>query len=136
MTLYRKQFEHDSCGFGLIANLNNHPSHWLIKTSIQSLNNLSHRGAIAADGLSGDGCGLLFKKPDVFLRKIAKQNNIKVAILKARSPSCGSQQIYDGTFSNKLIDGMGVTAALLTQNGIKVFNENQIDLALDTAENI
>ncbi len=74
--LYRHEFEHGSCGFGLIANLKNNPSHWLIKTSIQALNNLSHRGAVAADGVSGDGCGLLFKKPDAFLRKVANENNI------------------------------------------------------------
>src|SRR5262249_47446250 len=44
--------------------------------------------------------------------KLAQENNISVAILKARSPSCGSQQIYDGSFSRTLISGMGVTAAL------------------------
>ena len=75
-TLYQHQFEHDSCGFGLIANLNNNPSHWLVQTSIQALNNLSHRGSVAADGLTADGCGLLLKKPDAFLRKCAKEKNI------------------------------------------------------------
>ena len=45
------------------------------------------------------------------------------AILKARSPSCGCGRIYDGTFSDTLIDGDGVTAALLRKNGIKVRTE-------------
>ena len=66
--------------------------------------------------------------------ELAKKHNILVAILKARSPSCGSKQIYDGTHSKKLIDGMGITAALLTQNGIQVFDETEIDQALDATE--
>ena len=70
-TLYRRHFEQDSCGFGLIANLDNQPSHWLVKTAIDSLGRLTHRGAVAADGKSGDGCGLLFKKPSAFLREVA-----------------------------------------------------------------
>jgi uncharacterized protein YbbK (DUF523 family) len=65
---------------------------------------------------------------------LAQQHSIQVAILKSRSPSCGSSQIYDGSFSRNLIAGMGVTAALLTQHGIKVFDENQIDQALNAAE--
>ena len=66
--------------------------------------------------------------------KLAKKHNIKVAILKARSPSCGSKQVYDGTCSKKLIEGMGITAHLLTKNGIRVFDETEIDEALDSVE--
>ena len=57
-----------------------------------------------------------------------------IAILKARSPSCGSKQVYDWTHSKKLVDGMGVTAQLLTQNGIKVFDETEIDAAIYFAQ--
>lgn len=70
-TLYSPDFEQDSCGFGLIAQLDDRPSHWLVATAISSLACMTHRGAIAADGKSGDGCGLLFKKPDAFLRAVA-----------------------------------------------------------------
>lgn len=58
---------------------------------------------------------------------LCKQHQIKFALLKDRSPSCGNQQIYDGNFTNTKIDGQGVTAALLTKNGIRVFNENQVE---------
>jgi len=58
--------------------------------------------------------------------KIAKENNVKIAILKAKSPSCGSGWIYDGTFSRNLIKGDGITAALLKKNGIKVFTEKDL----------
>ena len=57
---------------------------------------------------------------------ICKEENIKVALLKANSPSCGNINIYDGTFSNTLIEGQGLTARLLKENEIEVFNETQI----------
>src|SRR5450759_5339404 len=69
--LYRSAYEKDSCGFGLIASLDDNPSHWVLQTAISSLNRLTHRGAVAADGKTGDGCGLLIKTPTRFLRAVA-----------------------------------------------------------------
>ena len=57
---------------------------------------------------------------------ICKKYNIKVALLKSNSPSCGNKTVYDGTFSGKLIDKMGITTNLLVQNNIKVFNEYEL----------
>jgi len=76
--LYRPEFEKDSCGFGLIAQMDNRPSHWLVRTSINALARLTHRGAVAADGKSGDGCGLLMRKPDAFLRLAAAGAGIRL----------------------------------------------------------
>ncbi len=53
----------------------------------------------------------------------AQKHGAKIAILKAKSPSCGSGKIYDGTFSGTLIDGDGYTTRLLKKHGIKVYNE-------------
>src|SRR5471032_338755 len=78
-TLYRPQFEQDSCGFGLITQMDDKPSHWLVSTAISSLASLTHRGAVAADGKSGDGCGLLFRKPDGFLRAVSPENGFALA---------------------------------------------------------
>jgi uncharacterized protein YbbK (DUF523 family) len=58
--------------------------------------------------------------------KLAKKYNIKEAILKAHSSSCGSGKVYDGTFSGKLIDGDGVLASILKRKGIKVITEENI----------
>lgn len=66
--------------------------------------------------------------------ELAQRHGIKVAILKERSPSCGSTFVYDGTFQGQAILGMGVTTALLRENGIRVFSENEIDEALSCAE--
>src|SRR5271155_5654738 len=77
--LHRADYEADSCGFGLIASLDDVPSHWLVETAIQSLNRLTHRGAIASDGKTGDGCGLLLKRPENFLRAVAREADIRLA---------------------------------------------------------
>jgi len=77
--LCRTSYERDSCGFGLIASLDDRASHWVLQTAISSLNRLTHRGAIAADGKTGDGCGLLIKQPTAFLRAVAADAGLKLA---------------------------------------------------------
>ena len=57
--------------------------------------------------------------------RVAQRWDIKEAILKARSPSCGVGQIYDGSFSGRLVEGDGVTATLLKREGIIVRNEDE-----------
>ena len=58
---------------------------------------------------------------------LAQLYGCKYAILKERSPSCGNGQIYDGSFSRRLIDGDGVTAQLLKAHGITVLGESEVD---------
>lgn len=62
---------------------------------------------------------------DLALRR-AKAHGCRLAILKERSPSCGSREIYDGTFSHKRISGKGKTAALLSAADIRVFGETEL----------
>lgn len=59
--------------------------------------------------------------------KVAKECDTELAILKARSPSCGKGIIYDGTFSGNLTEGNGVTADLFIKSGIKVLSENDFE---------
>jgi glutamate synthase (NADPH/NADH) large chain len=77
--IYRPEFERDNCGFGLIAHMDGEPSHWLLDTAIGALARLTHRGAVAADGKSGDGCGLLIGKPAAFLETVAAEQDITLA---------------------------------------------------------
>ncbi len=81
--LYRPEFEKDNCGFGLIAQMDGVPSHWLVRTAIDALACLTHRGAVAADGKSGDGCGLLLRKPDSFFRRVTADQGLTLAELYA-----------------------------------------------------
>jgi uncharacterized protein YbbK (DUF523 family) len=66
----------------------------------------------------------------------AESNGVKVAILKSKSPSCGSSFIYDGTFSSVQKVGQGVTTALLERNGIKVFSDLEIEAASEFLKNL
>jgi len=76
--LYQPNFERDNCGFGLIAQMDGRASHWLVNTAITALGRMTHRGAIGADGKTGDGCGLLLRKPDAFLRSAAAEAGINL----------------------------------------------------------
>ncbi|RLA42038.1 MAG: glutamate synthase large subunit, partial [Gammaproteobacteria bacterium] len=71
--LYRLDEFRDNCGFGLIAHTKGESSHRLLQTAIEALTCMTHRGGIAADGKTGDGCGLLIQKPDAFLRSVASE---------------------------------------------------------------
>ena len=64
--------------------------------------------------------------------RLARLFGCRKALLKERSPSCGRRQIYDGSFSGRLIPGDGVTARLLEQEGIAVFGESQLQQLLET----
>lgn len=75
MGLYHPSFERDNCGFGLIAQMDGEPSHRIIKTAIQGLDRMKHRGGIASDGITGDGCGLLMQMPVKFFQAIAAEND-------------------------------------------------------------
>ena len=59
--------------------------------------------------------------------KVALDNHCQVALLKAKSPSCGNGLVYDGTFKGKLIAGDGIFASLLKENDISVFTEANLD---------
>jgi glutamate synthase (NADPH/NADH) large chain len=71
--LYHPDEFRDNCGFGLVAHTEGKPSHDLLQSAISSLACMTHRGGIAADGVTGDGCGLLMQKPDGFLRAQAQK---------------------------------------------------------------
>ncbi len=71
--LYRPDEFKDNCGFGLIAHMEGEASHHLLNTAIEALTCMTHRGGINADGKTGDGCGLLIQKPDLFLRAVAQE---------------------------------------------------------------
>ena len=66
----------DNCGFGLVADMKNRPSHKNLEDAITSLERMMHRGAVAADGKTGDGSGLLLSMPDEFMRKAAIKEGV------------------------------------------------------------
>ncbi len=77
--LYCPEFEKASCGFGLLAQMDDVPSHTLVQRALIALERLTHRGARSADGKSGDGCGLLLKMPRSFLSRVAIEAKIDIS---------------------------------------------------------
>ncbi|MGD2073297.1 MAG: glutamate synthase large subunit [Gammaproteobacteria bacterium] len=67
--LYDSRNEHDACGVGFVAHIRGEQSHAIVRQGLQILENLTHRGAVGADPLAGDGAGLLLQIPDRFLRE-------------------------------------------------------------------
>src|ERR1700730_26196 len=112
--LHKDAYERDSCGFGVIASLDDAPSHWLVRTAMTSLNRLTHRGAIAADGKTGDGCGLLLKKPEAFLRAVGAEAGIEL------SPRFASGLVFLSRDAPQAGAARVALATELTRQGLEV----------------
>ncbi len=104
---FANQF-HDACGMGLLAHLRRQPSHQLLQDSIRALSRMMHRGAIAADGKTGDGCGLLCAMPVAFMRRVAAEQgvslpeNFAVATLFLSDPQAQLEQFAEACARNDL----------------------------------
>ena len=101
--LYRPDEFRDNCGFGLIAHTTGEASHRLLQTAIESLTCMTHRGGIAADGKTGDGCGLLIQMPGSFMRAVAAEH-----------------------FGSELSDNFGVGMLFLSTNSDQAAEERQV----------
>ncbi len=113
--LYDPEREHDSCGFGFIANIDNQPKHEIVHQALDIVHKLDHRGAIGADPLAGDGAGILIQIPDEFFRDyFAKQ--------KLELPKPGEYAVGMVFFPNDK------TRCGIAQKAIEesIFNEKQI----------
>ena len=77
--LYDRSLEKENCGFGLIANIDGVQSHKVVRNAILGLSRMQHRGAILADGKTGDGCGLSLQMPESFFRTIAQETGFSLA---------------------------------------------------------
>ncbi|NGN44296.1 glutamate synthase large subunit [Mesorhizobium sp. CGMCC 1.15528] len=78
--LYDPRNEHDACGVGFIANMKGVKSHQIVKDGLFMLENLTHRGAVGADPLMGDGAGLLVQIPDRFFREEMARQDIELPV--------------------------------------------------------
>src|SRR5512147_483150 len=81
--LYDPRQEHDACGVGFVAHIKGQKSHDMVRQGLQILENLTHRGAVGADPLAGDGAGILLQVPDAFMRK-------KCAAIGVNLPEAGA----------------------------------------------
>ncbi|WP_431147158.1 2-thiouracil desulfurase family protein [Pseudomonas alvandae] len=98
-------------------------------------------GGQGAQVLDGDAAVITTDGEDVTVQflsgahqalDLVREHGIRIAVLKANSPSCGNLLTYDGTFSGVKVSGEGVTAALLKRHGVRVFNELELAEAAST----
>lgn len=82
----------------------------------------------------GEDVTSYYEKGAAQVLNLARLYGCRAAILKERSPSCGSGQIYDGTFTGRLVQGEGVCAWLLKEHGIKVYGESRVNKLLEESE--
>jgi glutamate synthase (NADPH) large chain len=76
--LYDPANEHDACGVGFVANIKGRKSHSIVQQGLQILRNLTHRGAVGADPLAGDGAGILIQIPDAFFRETMAAQGVRL----------------------------------------------------------
>lgn len=114
--LYDSSLNKDNCGFGLIAHIKGSPSHKVIRTAIHALARMQHRGAILSDGKTGDGCGLLLKKPDHFFRTIGDEQGWHLAknyavgmifLSQDQQQAQHCRQIIEQELSNEMLSVQG-----------------------------
>ena len=76
--LYDPQYEHDSCGVGMVVDIKGKKSHRIIEQAITVLTNLTHRGARGTEPNTGDGAGIVMQTPHAFLQKKAERHNFSL----------------------------------------------------------
>jgi len=137
--LYRPDEFRDNCGFGLIAHTSGEASHRLLQTAIESLTCMTHRGGIAADGKTGDGCGLLLQLPDSFLRALAEEHfSVQLGELY------GVGQIFLSTDTARAAEERSILESVLVAQGLVVVGWREVpvdssvlgDIALRTLPRI
>lgn len=84
-------------------------------------------GRLAVRTAAGEDVSAAFLAGAQVALALVREHGIRIAILKARSPSCGNLENYDGSFSGRRVAGEGVTAALLRRAGVLVFSEEQLE---------
>ncbi|MGV3591040.1 MAG: glutamate synthase large subunit, partial [Gammaproteobacteria bacterium] len=127
MGLYHPDEFRDNCGFGLVAHIEGKPSHDLLQSAISSLTCMTHRGAVAADGASGDGCGILMQKPDSFLRATAN-DLFKVQL----ADNYGIGMIFLSQEPAKATAAKSVLEAELKAQGLTVVGWRQVPVNPDS----
>jgi len=119
--LYHPDEFRDNCGFGLIAHMKGEASHKLLQTAIESLTCMTHRGGIAADGKTGDGCGLLIQSPDAFLRKAAKAE-----FGKEPEELFAVGQVFLNPHENKAAAGRAAVEKRLAEQGLEIMGWRKV----------
>jgi glutamate synthase (NADPH/NADH) large chain len=105
----------DNCGFGLVANIKNKPSRKVLNDAVTALERMMHRGAVAADGKTGDGSGLLLSMPEEFIRKEAAKAGVELA-----------NQFAVASVFTKNLAHLDVMEEICTNNDLKIVLRREV----------
>ena len=104
--LYRREYEHDACGVGMVANLSGEASHEIVVSGMTVLKRLMHRGATGNDPKTGDGAGLLLQIPHAFFRKVLLSAEIQRCREVREDESLGVAMLFGGEGSEDAIENI------------------------------
>ena len=113
--LYRREYEHDACGVGMVANLSGEASHEIVVSGMTVLKRFMHRGATGNDPETGDGAGLLLKIPEAFFRKVTgdvlghrgrKEANAPLGGPSGQDGGFGIAMLFGGEGEEEKIEGI------------------------------
>ena len=110
----------DNCGFGLVANIKNKPSRKVLDDAVTALERMMHRGAVAADGKTGDGSGLLLSMPTEFMIKEAEANGVEL-----------SKQFAVASVFTKDIKHLDVLEAVCANNDLKIVLRREVPIDIN-----
>ena len=121
--LYNPRFEHDACGIGFVARIDAEPRRAVVELALQALGSLNHRGAVAADGLSGDGAGLLTTLPVLFL-----QQELDRLGIADRAEQLGVGMIFGPQAPAAWTTARELISAALDQHGLTIAGWREVPL--------
>ncbi|MDR2163407.1 MAG: glutamate synthase large subunit [Clostridiales Family XIII bacterium] len=120
--LYEPGFEHDSCGIGLLVNIDGHRSHRLVKDAALALMNMAHRGGIGAEPETGDGAGMLIQLPHAFFRKVAKNSGIELG----DEGSYGVAMMFGSPEADRIRRTASAFSRICEEEGLKVLGVRNV----------
>ena len=121
--LYRPEFEFDACGVGFVASLSGVPDHGILQKAVQAVVGLSHRGAISADGRTGDGAGILTQLP----RRLLQRELAARGITHIDPHDIGLGMVYlPPTGASTAAQAMEIVNGVLVEHGIPLLTWRQV----------
>jgi len=110
----------DNCGFGLVANIKNKASHKVLDDAVTALERMMHRGAVAADGKTGDGSGLLLSMPKEFMVKEAEKSGVEL-----------SEQFAIASVFTKNLEHLDTLEKICANNDLKVVLRREVPIDIN-----
>ncbi len=110
----------DNCGFGLVANIKNKASHKVLDDAVTALERMMHRGAVAADGKTGDGSGLLLSMPTEFMVEIAQKAGVEL-----------SNQFAVASVFTKDLEHLDIVEAICANNDLKIVLRREVPVDIN-----